>query len=284
MNFHLHRAKYAHERRFTERLRRVIMNIGHRHVELDKPADFAVQWGADRIEDIPTLHCELGWMPRWGYQMSWHGINAAHTHAGEQALEPVNAYAAHGYLSGVQHGIGAPAGGWGYCDPRVPPTDAIKADFFLCPLQVPNDTNMRYLPRKLRTPQGMIDYVSQLAEAWNAPVYFKQHPASTERNQSVTVKSPNKYLPHNPKMQVASLLKARNCLGVIAGNSNVVHDAILWEKPVSAMGGGFWGKAPIKFEPYTPQTWAYVEHVRRHQWHYKHLAQGRVKALLEEMP
>ncbi len=223
-----------------------------------------IQWGGKRpSHDLPTIYCELGWLPRWSYQVSWSGINANHHAAGQWSALRSDDHPEPRLLD-IRAGTEMPQYGWGYGDPTVKTCAGLRK-FWLCPLQVPTDVNMESLPEEMQTPQGLVDYVLTSTLPRGHRVYFKQHPASSERGQVLKIPYPHKYLPHD-EGQIASYLKSPQCLGVICGNSNVFHDALLWGKPATALGDGFWGKGPVTMEPGTDETNAYLRHVLASQW------------------
>ena len=269
-------ATFPHETAFLERFAATCVELGHYvTVEpewLETELDLLVQWGAKSALPAglgwagPTIHIELAWLPRWHYQVSWTGINAKH-HAAGGRMEVTSTHQNRidATLHSIRSGSGMPEKGWHYCDPTVPAYEGL-APFWLCPLQVPGDVNMDSLPESLRTPEGLIGYVISRHYGDPARIYFKQHPAMSERRQHFKIKPPHKFLKHDTKHQIASYLKSPNCLGVICGNSNVFHDALLWGKPATALGDGFWGKGPITMQPGTDETNAYLRHVLANQW------------------
>lgn len=294
MRFAARPAKYQHERVFLEALADACLTLGHGLVKgwvrhqvgehsMALAPDFLIQWGAEPHRYLPTLHCELGWLPRWSYQVSWTGINAEHEQAGEQDDEPRDPAAVVTHLENVRRGWGMPAKGWGYCDPTVAPSTAFRRPYWLAPLQVPTDANMRVLPERLRDPQSFVDFVIENLLLGAPPVYFKQHPATSERDRVVTAPLPHKIINHR-QGQVAAYLKSPMCRGVITANSNVAHDALLWGKQAVCWGSGFWGSvgdSPRVMLPGSRRTDAYLEHLMENQWTVETTTPERVARLLE---
>lgn len=271
-------AKFPHETAFLEALEETCRGLGHTTLPLDgrlREYNLLIKWGGDynpvgdgrTFVRAPTLYVELGWLPRWSYQVSWGGVNAKHHAAGRgSSITSGQENAVFAELHSIRSGSGMPKRGWFYCDPTVPAYESMMP-FYLCPLQVPGDINMGALSEEMRTPQGMIDYILTGVSPGpiSGPIYFKQHPATSEHGQRIDIPPPHRYLAHYAG-QIASYLKSPQCLGVICGNSNVFHDALLWGKTATALGDGFWGKGPVTMKPGTDETLAYIRHILANQW------------------
>lgn len=207
----------------------------------------------------PTIFCEHGWLPRWSYQVSPRGINAdshlAPFHWNGVPLDAEHSAALDARLDEIRRG--AP-GGSGYMQTSAAAA-TMPRDFLLVPLQIEADTNIiRHAPPSLRRMQALIDHVSAADPPF--PLVFKQHPADLRRG--------NRHLRLRPRRRqdelwahgrgnVHQLLKSGRCRGVITINSNVVHDALLWDVPAVVLGENVWpreGDTPFLTE--LPANWA----------------------------
>jgi hypothetical protein len=231
-------ARAPHEDRFISAIAKTAVSLGH---ELTTPddAELLIQWGARPRRSRPTLYCELGWLPRWSFQVSHTGINAEHHQARPQLdrLTREQRWKVDLILKDARSGKGAPPE-WGYLN-RGPMRSVTHADFILAPLQMPDDVNMDSIPENLRSNHAFIYYVSE--RDLPHPVYFKQHPNSQAAEQlSLVLHREQDVLWPHTRGTVYQLLESGHCRGVIARNSNVVHDALLYDIPSYVLGLGVW--------------------------------------------
>ena len=235
----------------------------------------------------PGIYCEHGWLPIWDFQVSPGGVNAD-SHAapfrwdGEALPERERAAVARHLERARRGGIGRE-----YMRYEAEAADDLPERFLLVPLQMERDTNiLRHVPRALRRMQSFADLVA--ASDPPLPIVFKQHPADrwTGRDHHLALRlrrSRDRIRPHGGG-NVHRILKHPGCAGVVALNSNVVHDALLWEVPAVALGRNVWPReGPSPFLRELPRDWdaarawfhepatqlvreAYVRHLARHQW------------------
>lgn len=240
------RPTWSHEASFVNSLLTTARDLGHAIVPDPKTADLHVQWGArDAPPRKPTLFVELGWLPRWYYQVSHRGINADH-HLAQPKLEPIDAeqrWKAEVLLRTIREGRGAP-GHWGYLYiGETPPTAVAKLRYILAPLQMEIDTNMEHVPLAMRTNQGFVDAVTEHVERHlpELPIVFKQHPHSQARPQLDLEmrRRGDKVYPHR-QASVYAYLKDPRCVAVVTANSNVANDGLLFDKPSVVFGRGIW--------------------------------------------
>lgn len=230
-----------------------------------------------------VIHCEHGWLPRWYFQMSPLGINAdshcaPYAYTGN-ALRPQEQQLVHRFLSQLK--VTAPKG---YMDVTSVGKKRLPKAFLLVPLQMEGDTNIqKHVPSNLRRMQKWIDYVS-----WhdpNLPLLIKQHPADARQyNLHLRLRTRRKkdlLLPHHFG-NIHQILKSGRCKGIIALNSNVVHDGLIWDVPAVALGRNIWPRqGPSPFLRHIPGDYreleehfqsqaavreAYCLHLIRSQW------------------
>jgi hypothetical protein len=276
------KAKYDHERRFLNELAMTCRDIGHDVTVSYLPkGDLHIQWGGRPHRRTPTLYCELGWLPRWHYQVSHSGINHQHHRQGEPlpVLTPQQEAKARLILADTRKMVGAPHG-WGHTNAKAPVAEIVHNRFVLAPLQMESDTNMASVPPELRTNQGFVDAVTDhVAETLGAVrIIFKQHPNSRARPQlSLSMRRKgDKVWPHRVG-PVHGYLKHPGCTAVVTANSNVANDALLWGVPTMAMGGGIWPEGVFLESLADIDLWddseafrlAYVYWLHQVQWSYK---------------
>lgn len=252
---YVERRKPAIEANFLDELADTCEILGHdvrRDAESAEGAELAIVWGVHDHGSVcaPKIYCELGWLPRWHYQVSHAGINADHHLAGEPLRDygPLALESAISYVGGIRS---APAP-YKYMDPAVAEADGLPDEFIFVPLQVEGDANMRHVPSELRTADGLVDHLS----AWDpdVPLVFKCHPNSREHRRQKYIRPrrvQDEVRLH--RTNVHSYLRNPGCVGVVTLNSNVAHDAILWGVPAIALAPGFWrglGAFPSELPPH----------------------------------
>jgi capsular polysaccharide export protein len=112
-----------------------------------------------------------------------------------------------------------------------------EAPFFFCPLQVPDDTQVRLFAGWCGGMEGFLGAIAQAArhlpEGWH--LRLKEHPSAKAKldlsamGQRVVV--------DNTTDSFAQLSASR---GVVTLNSSMGLQAFLWDKPVLALGRAFW--------------------------------------------
>jgi glycosyltransferase involved in cell wall biosynthesis len=262
-----------------------ISTLGHQVVRArsgatGRTAALTVVWNGRNLRgNGPVLFCEHGWLPRTDYQISPRGINADSHIApflwdgrplapDDDALDTCLAQ-----LRNASRGSGAGA--------ELPP------EFLLVPLQIESDTNIvRHAPPGLRTMQALVDQVSQLDPPW--PVIYKQHPADVRRGQrhmALRLRRRRDRLWSHAQGDVHAMLASGRCVGVLTINSNVAHDALLWDVPPIVLGRNVWpaGDEASPFLTAIPHDWselrkyagtpeaiacrrAYAHHLIKNQW------------------
>jgi hypothetical protein len=279
---------FAHERKMVMDFASTCVDIGHtvrilrkgeepKHQWLN--SDIRLVWGTHETSLPPSernIYFELGWLPRWHYQVSHTGINARHHLAGSElpTLTHSHRVMVSELLESVRLGIGSP--GWGYLSISAPPFPYVPGDgFVLAPLQMEMDTNMENVPEHLRTNQGFVDAVSAMNLPWK--VVFKQHPHSLAAYQmGLEMRRPGDKVYLHKSAHVYSYLKSGKCRGVITLNSNVAHDALLYDIPVVTLGTGFWPEGVFLngYDGFDFTTWdqradkrtAYLVNLTMSQW------------------
>lgn len=300
------RACPSHESEMLATLCETLEILGWSCVRNPEDADLSVVWGWDRlVENQPTIFVERGWLPRWEYQVSPRGLNAeSHVASGYSPRTTLDAdgeaqrAATRNRLRELRE---TPCAEWpadfAYADPTVEPVpdETVPEEFILAPLQVDGDPNLRGRPYA-RTR----DFVLSVSLADPPfPVLFKRHPAQAARGIVVeSLRRGDRVVDHDPRVNVHAYLKHPGCRCVVTLNSNVAHDAILWNVPVVALARGVW-PSHGPFWTTTPASWPgffhyaagqgmrdarldYVAHLLREQWTTERAGEEReVEALAE---
>ena len=239
---------YTHERAFLARMEFTCESLGHTITE-ERP-DLLIRWGGGPI-DRPTIMVECGWLPRSSYQVSHRGINARHHLAGGELhrLRPDQEAEVLGYMRRLRDGESVQ---FQYADTTAPEARASEP-FLLCPFQMEVDANLENVPVPLRSNRALTELIASHAPPY--PVWYKQHPADRNGGQlRVRVGTRKDRLMPHLSAPVHAYLKSPHCKGVVTLNSNVSHDALLWDVPVVTLGQGFWPEKRV-FWAGLPKSW-----------------------------
>ena len=235
----------------------------------------------------PVLYCEHAWLPRWEYQVSPRGINAS-SHLAPfswvgRTLSSEHQQELDAHLQLIREGG---PDNYRYMQTAVEAVRDLPSAFMLVPLQMEWDTNIqRHVPARFRRMQTLVDEVSRAQPP--LPVIYKQHPADVRRgNQQLRLhlaRRQDAIWPHD-RGNIHQLLKSGHCQGIIALNSNVVHDGLIWDVPAIVLGANVWPRD--EFGPFLtalPRDWnelfesardprrkacraAYAHYLMRNQW------------------
>lgn len=279
---------------FMEAAGRRLVDYGFDVVsEADGGIDLAVLWnGRGWSRDVPVLYVERGWLPRWEYQVSHTGINAASHLAGATipSLRRHEVDATTSWLEGLR-GKGV---SYRFADasPNQPQASGLPERFVLVPLQDDRDTNMQHAPEGLRTARELVAWVR--AQRLPFPVIYKLHPALRAKEGQAGIEALRRgdQVRNGP---VHGFLRHPGCVAVVTINSNVSHDALVWGVPVVTLGRGIW---PVDGPFYSalPDDWqrferdaskerrtariAYAAWLRRAQWTPRDLVTPRFVAAI----
>lgn len=251
-------------------------------------AALKVVWnGRDYRGRGPALYGEHAWLPRWEYQISPRGINAD-SHLAPfvwdgRALSCEQQQALDAHLAAIR--AGGPDN-YRYMQTAVAAADDLPAEFLLVPLQMEWDTNIqRHVPVRFRHMQALVDEVARARPP--LPVIYKQHPADVRRgNRQLRLRLARRQdaiWPHD-RGNIHQLLKSGRCRGIVALNSNVVHDGLIWDVPAIVLGANVWPRDAFgPFLTALPCDWnqlfeslrdpqrsacraAYAHYLMRNQW------------------
>ena len=241
----------SHERVFLDAWVVTLGQLGHTCVRKRVPnAEAAVVWNGRGYQPAcPTIYCELGWLPRWSYQVSYKGINADHHAAGLYGCPEGNGQ---GALEAVHAGN---PWKWQYTSltPDIVWPTALPERYWLVPLQVESDTNMQHVPEALRSMQGFVDAVC--AMGLDAPMVFKRHPAVKGRRHPYVHEA--MYLPSG--VTVYDALASGRVRGVITLNSNTCNDALAYGVPSVVVADGIWPRRTGPFFRSLPETFSMAD-------------------------
>jgi glycosyltransferase involved in cell wall biosynthesis len=265
MMVYVARGQHNHERDFLDALAGTLHRNGHA-VTTDPGADrqFAVVWnGRGWAANCPTLYCECGWLPRWAYQVSHTGINAA------SHLAPVKPVAiAPGDMAEMLAWIeecrtGNPYN-WPYLRRAALPPDLDAPSYILLPLQMPGDTNMDHVAECRRTPEGLVTWA--VKNNPSLPLLVKVHPAcrGDDGRALLALLRPQDRLVQAFPHTIHDLLASGRIASVLTANSNTFHDALLWGVPATAADAGIWGSSTASVTDF--DAFGYMAALRKVQW------------------
>ena len=224
--------------------------------------DAAVVWnGRDWPGTVPTLYCECGWLPRWHYQISHRGINAASHLAPITARNDLSAERLAALPAKIKAALDGNPYNWPYLTrSQEPLPDDLPRRFILVPLQMQTDTNMAHVAECRRTPQGLVTYC--LGRDPELPLVFKMHPAQRESQALGSVRPGDVILPAFP-WSIHDVLASGRVEYLWTANSNSLHDALAWDVPAHAFDAGIWGPCQ---RPGTVDRQSYLWALTEAQW------------------
>jgi hypothetical protein len=192
-------------------------------------------------KEVPykIIYAEHGWLPRWSYQLSSKGCNS-NSHikfvggkdyvaiiGGQEVLERLK--------SNLRISFG---------EPRTCNGQLTEKPFVLVPLQTKSGnfgvssrsaTPFAAYYKRHRTNdklgQVLIDYLESISPS--SRFIFTRHPLDREH---YNICSDSSILYSGKALRTIDLLRHFNCRGVIGINSNVLHEALLWNKPALPLG------------------------------------------------
>ncbi len=264
-----------HETVFLSDFAENIERLGYLRTADPQKADLSLVWGWRRaVPEQPTIFVEAGWIPRWHYQVSPCGLNYQ-SHLKRMPDTPISPFLMRQASDWLwKHRAAKPTdSAFLYADPTGVPFD-FGYDYLLAPLQVDGDANLNI--SLIKSMDEFIDEISFRDPPF--PVVFRGHPARVAQHSALESQRPGDRVFLDPRITVHQMLKSIRCLGVIALNSNVVHDAMVWGKDIWAFAQGPWPTTlfqsgfPCARETYAP-TWPhsqerlrYVHRLTEVQW------------------
>jgi len=245
-------------------------------------------WGketayAEQFGDFDKIFFfEHGWLPRTSYQMSPDGINsAAHFSNWKYGSIKKTDLDINPIIKNLAAFYPKPAGFR---------RETILTDYIIFPLQMGNDFNLKYAgapfssyfsrdkSHTLKYLQFCIDYISDYN--LDIPVLFKQHPMDKEDGSHLKLRRKKDMLVTNTdNVSLSELLHAKNCKGLVTVNSNSMHEALILNVPVKALGNflasqteykaifGDLHTAFIQNPLHNIKIQEYVKHVLSNQWY-----------------
>lgn len=186
-----------------------------------------------------VIFAEHGWLPRSNFQLSSQGCNSRSHLKFDSESDYIGALGGYEVVQRVKRSLCR-----GFCSPCACDFQFVERPFILVALQTGTDFNLLYSGTPFarfymqeqataKLGQAVIDYLESVPTRF--PLVFTQHPSDMDR-LPFTVNPENRIVYAGKGGRTIDLLRHENCRGVIAINSNVLHEALLWEKPVLALG------------------------------------------------
>jgi hypothetical protein len=188
-----------------------------------------------------VIYAEHGWLPRSTYQLSSHGCNSRNHIKFSGDRDYIRLIGGYEHLERLKRNLRASFG-----DSRALGAHYGEQPFFLVALQPKTGNNLDFLtpgaPLARNCQQGrfsaelgqaLIDHVESVPSSCR--IIFTQHPGDLSQNH-YRVCSGNMVVYAGQGPSTIDLVRHGNCRGVIAINSNILHEALLWERPTLALG------------------------------------------------
>ncbi len=196
------------------------------------------------------IFCEHGWLPRFFYQVSSLGCNSR-SHI---KFNIDNDYVS--ILGGEEKFYRIVENLKGLYGHTV--EDSMVDPFYLVALQTGNDLNLLHSNSEYKcyygkeranelVGQAVIDTLE--SRITKVRLVFTQHPSDSYGELKVS-NSRNLIFHNRDNVKSIDLLKQKSCLGVISINSNILHEALLFSKPIYALGSLLWDgpSNPFQFD------------------------------------
>jgi hypothetical protein len=204
-------------------------------------APITLQWAEKKKSNQQKhmLFAEHGWLPRSSYQLSSKGCNSRSHVKFKPTQDYIGILGGKAILRKLKQNLRKCMG-----DEREVPHALTDAPFFVVALQTGTDLNLlnsgtrfaNYYRQKRATEkfgQALIDHVESMERKHR--VIFTQHPAD-KSNSRYMVHHHNRIVYAHQGVRTLDLLRHEQCQGVIAVNSNILHEAMLWQRPTCALG------------------------------------------------
>ncbi len=194
---------------------------------------------------------EVGWIPRWNYQISPTGSNYLGHYARTYQFRDLNpgetAFITE-YLKKLRsiyaHSINPIK--------LKKLTSALTEDFILFPLQLANDFNLKFSDTEFskyysatgnnNTMLAQACIEKATAAVKSLPIIFKQHPF--DHTQGLQNIAGNNALILDNSVDISSheIFATGRCKAVISINSNTLHEAAVWGIPCISLGKLIWNR------------------------------------------
>jgi hypothetical protein len=206
------------------------------------PGPAVLQW-AERKEASgkKVIYAEHGWLPRTTYQLSSKGCNSRSHVKFEVDKDYIRMLGGYETLQRLKRNLRMSVPGAHACNAQL-----VEQPFFLAALQTKTGNNLERLysgtpsagyyrqdQAAPRLGQAVIDHIESISSPCR--IIFTQHPVDRDRRR-FKVRAENRVVYAGQGAHTIDLLRHDNCCGVIAIDSNILHEALLWEKPALSLG------------------------------------------------
>jgi hypothetical protein len=206
------------------------------------PGPVIPQWaGRKEASGKKVIYAEHGWLPRTTYQLSSKGCNSRSHVKFEMDIDYIRMLGGYEMLQRLKKNLRMSVSG-----ARAVSAQLVEQPFFLAALQTKTGNNLErlysgtpfagYYRQDRAAPrlgQAVIDHIELMSSPCR--IIFTQHPVDRDR-RLFKVRTENRIVYAGQGARTIDLLRHDNCCGVIAIDSNILHEALLWEKPALALG------------------------------------------------
>jgi len=194
------------------------------------------------------IYVEHGWLPRFHYQISSSGCNSRSHIKFDKSINYIELFGGRKKFKNIIKNLKNM-----YVDRKI---DQITEPFYLVALQTGNDFNLlhsnsefsRYYGKERSNEivgQAVIEKIE--SQFKGIKLIFTQHPS--DKYSKLKVGDIKNTVFHNSdNVRSIDLLKQDSCKAVISINSNLLHEALLYSKPICALGQLMWDVNENPFE------------------------------------
>ncbi len=186
------------------------------------------------------IYAEHGWLPRFHYQISSSGCNSRSHIKFDNNIDYIELFGGRRKFEKVITNLKQM-----YNDPKA---DKISEPFYLVALQTGNDFNLLHSNTEFSCFYGLKHSNELVGQAViekiesqfkDIKLVFTQHPSDKYGNFRVG-NLKNTIFHNSDNIKSIDLLRQDNCKGVISINSNLLHESLLYSKPIVALGTLMW--------------------------------------------
>jgi hypothetical protein len=236
-DYQLPQGKFWHS--LYSSIRRTMKDSGPLIANLERP----VGKGAEKNEGSrqKVIYAEHGWLPRSTYQLSSKGCNSRSHIKFTADKDYISMLGGYERLQRVKKNLRM-----GFGEQWTINGQFAEEPFFLVALQTKTGNDLDHLysgtpfARHYRQDnstallgQAVIDHVESISSSCR--LIFTLHPLDRNQNR-YKVRPENRIAYAGQGVRTVDLLRHANCRGVIAINSNILHEALLWGKPALTLG------------------------------------------------
>lgn len=211
--------------------------------------DVFIRWSEkSERSSVDDIYIEHGWLPRTSYQISREGCNGRSRIKFNPSTDYVAVLGGKEKLLNIKGNICKSYG------PAQCVDKSMDKPFILVALQKGDDFNLKFSGSAFskyygqensdeKVAQAVVDYCQ--GKFHGSRLVFSLHPSASVKAQTLRIDPSNQVVSGSSGMRSIDFIRSENCLGVVAINSNVLHEALVFNKPIIPLGQLLWNDNPF---------------------------------------